>query len=68
MLRWCKEAGLTDVHIQTGGNGLELHARKPAVADVVPVKNERKAQVRAVLQGGIAAAAAVALAIGLTRG
>jgi len=30
MLRWCKEAGLTDVHIQVGGNGLELRARKPA--------------------------------------
>lgn len=28
MLRWAKEADLSDVHIQVGGNGLELRARK----------------------------------------
>lgn len=30
MLRWCREAGLADIHIQAGGNGLEIRARKPA--------------------------------------
>ena len=32
MMRWCKEAGLTDIHIQVGGNGLEIRARKPGAA------------------------------------
>ena len=67
MLRWAKEAGLTDIHIQVGGNGLELRARKPAVADVVPLprKSEGRAEITAALQGW--AAAGVALAIAFTH-
>lgn len=38
MLRWFREAGLVDVHIQVGGNGLEVRGRKPAAADSAPVK------------------------------
>ena len=38
MKRWCEEAGLTDIHIQVGGNGLEIRARKPVAADAVKVE------------------------------
>lgn len=43
MTRWAREAGLTDVHIQVGGNGLELRARKPLVAEIVQLPTERPA-------------------------
>lgn len=67
MLRWAKEAGLTDIHIQVGGNGLELRARKPAVADVVelPRKSTVQTEITAAMQGW--AAAGVALAIAFTQ-
>jgi hypothetical protein len=67
MLRWAKEAGLTDIHIQVGGNGLELRARKPAVADVAPMPSNKtgRTEITAALQGW--AAAGVALAIAFTQ-
>src|SRR5262249_55095016 len=30
MRRWCDEAGLVDVALARGGNGIELRARRPA--------------------------------------
>lgn len=47
MLRWAREAGLTDVHIQTGGNGLELRARKPHNVDANSVTTGAAGQVAA---------------------
>lgn len=32
MRRWCREAGLVDVEVGRGGNGIEVRARRPAAA------------------------------------
>lgn len=48
MMRWCKEAGLTDIHIQVGGNGLEVRARKPGVAKQTANVNEPAKALRAI--------------------
>jgi 2-polyprenyl-3-methyl-5-hydroxy-6-metoxy-1,4-benzoquinol methylase len=43
MKRWRQEAGLVDIHIQVGGNGLEIRARKPAAVDAAKAEPGRAA-------------------------
>lgn len=47
MLRWAKEAGLTDVHIQVGGNGLELRGRKPALPGTAAANDDTRERLSA---------------------